>query len=644
MESPTSRANPRDYAYDLETYPNVILFYFIHIATGTEYLFEYSYRRNDVPALLTFLQYLHDNDCRGVGFNNEGFDYPIIHHLLCFPDSTVKDLYDKALAIIECDDRFYHTVREPYFKQIDLYKIHHFDNPAKLTSLKMLEFVMRSDTIQELPYKPGSLLLPGQIDELIKYNRKDVIETIEFYQHSQKEIAFREQLSERYDRDFMNHNDTRIGKDYFVMKLGRDACYDRNGPKQTHRGPIPVADIILPYVRFERPDFNRILDWLRGQHIVDTKNAFKDLHTVVDGFRFDFGTGGIHGSIESQAVHGDLIDVDVKSYYANLAIINRLYPYHLGERFCDIYDEIYKERIQYPSKTAENFMLKQALTGVYGNSNSTYSPFYDPLFTMSITINGQLLLCMLAEQLMKTSRLIQVNTDGVTVQTTADIKPVCEWWERLTGLTLEYALYSRMWIRDVNSYIAEYAESGELKKKGAYAHVLEWHKNHSALVVPKAAEAVLVRGVSIEHAVYGHPDLMDFMLRTNVRKPSRLELDGRQIQNISRYYIATRGGPLVKIMPPTPKQVRHYHEVFMIKLTSGELVDYAELDSKKHYSLVRKGWVTDAQRVINAPERRFSINAGRQVIECNDIKDFRPELIDYDWYCIEVDKLVRYAL
>jgi len=45
-------------------------------------------------------------------------------------------------------------------------------------------------------------------------------------------------------------------------------------------------------------------------------------------------------------------------------------------------------------------MLKLALNGTFGDSNNIYSVFYDPQFTMAITVNGQLMLCMLAERLM----------------------------------------------------------------------------------------------------------------------------------------------------------------------------------------------------------------------------------------------------
>ena len=56
---------------------------------------------------------------------------------------------------------------------------------------------------------------------------------------------------------------------------------------------------------------------------------------------------------------------------------------------------------------------------------------------------------------------------------------------------LEQATYQKMCIRDVNNYIGQYL-NGKVKRKGCYEYEQEWHQNHSALVVPKVAEKVLL--------------------------------------------------------------------------------------------------------------------------------------------------------
>jgi hypothetical protein len=609
-----------DYVFDIETYPNVFTLAVEHAEAPLHWMFEISDLRNDSRQIVEFLQFLKETDSRMVGFNNLGFDYPVIHTLIRMGQSDANTLYQKAMAIINAQDedggRWMHSVKpsDQFVAQIDLFKIHHFDNRARATSLKVLEFNMRSASIEDLPFPVGTVLNREQIEVLKSYNKHDVAQTKAFYYHTLDMIHFREELTRKYARDFMNHNDTKIGKDYFTMKLEEAgvACYDfgpsGRTPRQTKRPVIALKDAILPWINFEHPEFNRVMNWLKAQTITETKGVFTDLTATVNGFTFVFGLGGIHGSVESEVIESDgehiIVDLDVTSYYPNLAITNGFHPAHLGKEFVSIYKHLFEQRKQYPKKSAESAMLKLALNGVYGDSNNQFSVFYDPLFTMSITLNGQLLLCLLAEGLMHIPglRLIQVNTDGLTVRVPRANKMLVDLaraaWQSRTGLNLEEAVYKAMMIRDVNSYIGVF-EDGSTKRKGAYEYKVGWHQNAGGLVVPKVAEKVLVDGAPIRETVEQWPDIMDFMLRTKVPRSSHLaiEWEGQQpqkIQNITRYYIAKGGGRLFKYMPP--------------------------LKGKTEW-------------------RKIGVESGWGVQVCNDIGDAGKSPVDFDYYVREVEKL-----
>jgi hypothetical protein len=511
------------------------------------------------------------------------------------------------------------------------------------------------------------MLEPDQIDTLVSYNWHDVDETEKFYIESLDRIAFREELSKKYNRNFMNHNDTKIGKDYFIMELERripGSCYDmssgRRAPRQTWRNSIPLRDVILPMVQFEQPEFNRILEWFKAQTITETKGVFKDLSATIDGFQYDFGVGGIHGSVESQTVRSDdeyvVSDFDVKSYYPSLAIANKLYPEHLSENFCDIYEDVFNQRQQHAKGTAENAMLKLALNGVYGDSNSKYSPFYDPAYTMSITINGQLLLCMLAEQLIKTPGLsmVQINTDGLTVRyprTYRDhVYSVCEWWQQVTRLILEDVDYSAMYIRDVNNYVAVSVD-GAVKRKGAYEYKLDWHQNFSQLVVPKAVEAYLLHGTPVEQFIRNHSDPHDFTLRTKIPRSDQLMFNETEpLQRITRYYVSTNGGTLTKVAPPKAGfQVGQWKRAN--GLTDGFYTGViAELQSQgSHTGDVDVTGLPWDERINTKNRskyeiRRTGIEVGKKVTVCNNMNDFNRSTVDYTHYINEAMKLIRPVL
>jgi len=609
-----------DWIYDIETYPNVFTLAVEHADAPIRLMFEISDWRNDSREIVAFLLLLKESGARMVGFNNLGFDYPILHMLIRMGHSDAKTLYQKAQSIIASQDgdesRWVHLVKltDQFVTQLDLFKIHHFDNKARSTSLKALEFNMRADNIEDLPFKVGTVLTREQVEVLKKYNQHDVSMTKAFYHKSLDMIHFREELTRNYARDFMNHNDTRIGKDYFIMKLEEAgvACYDYsvNGrtPRQTKRQVIHLGDAILPWIIFEQSEFTRVLNWLKDQSITETKGVFTDITATINGFTFVFGLGGIHGSIESEVVESDdehvIIDLDVTSYYPNLAITNGFHPAHLGKEFVSIYKHLFEQRKQYPKKSAESAMLKLALNGVYGDSNNQFSVFYDPLYTMTITLNGQLLLCLLAEGLMTIPglRLIQVNTDGLTVRVPRKMKVMVDMvraaWQERTGLNLEEVVYRAMMIRDVNNYIAIY-EDGGTKRKGAYEWKVGWHQNAGGLVIPKVAEKVLVEGAPIRQTVRQWPDIMDFMLRTKVPRSSYLAIEWgdqqpQQLQNTTRYYVAEGGGRLFKWMPP--------------------------LKGKQEW-------------------RKIGVESGWGVQPCNDIRDAGRLPIDFDYYIREVEKL-----
>lgn len=647
---------PGDIEYDIETFPNVFCIGLLHRGTGQRWYFEVSPWRNDMYSFCRFLDTLSQQSCRMIGFNNVGFDYPVIHFIYQNQrvGITASDIYDKAMSIINAPQnaRFAHMVWESDWlvPQIDLFKIHHFDNVARATSLKVLEFNMRMDNIEDLPFPVGTELTEEQAQVLRDYMWHDIAATHQFCDESADQIRFREELTAKYGKNFMNHNDTKIGKDYFIMRLEEvnpGCCYATVDGKrrmvQTQRDRIDLAEVVFDYVQFDQPEFQRILTWFKSQVITETKGVFKDISCTINGFQFDFGTGGIHGSIESAIVYSDhywiVEDWDVASYYPNLAIANKLSPAHLGDTFCEIYKDVYEQRRGYAKGTAENAMLKLALNGVYGDSNNQYSPFYDPQYTMSITINGQLLLCMLAEKLMQMTELqmVQINTDGLTVRYPRHFQPwvhsVCKWWEELTGLELESAVYSRMFIRDVNNYLAEY-EGGKVKRKGAYEYDLGWHQNHSALVVAKAAEAALVRGEDVRHFIENHDDIMDFMLRTKVPRNSTLEWGGEQVSNIVRYYISDNGKPLEKVMPPAgpagqykkangvPQWMYDEHHA-----TSQEWNDRIHTKNKSVYE-----------------ERRTGINTGWTVTICNNLPahEWMGYVdLNHEWYIKEAEKLVK---
>jgi hypothetical protein len=701
--SSQAHVNPRDYGYDIETYPNCFTMRVIHIATDTRWRFEISEFVDDSVALIAFVMQLKACNARGVGYNNVGFDYPVLHRIVMGQMNDPRAIYDLAMRLIKGskDEKFALQVwdNERLFEQLDLIMVWHYnkENPVtgtEPTSLKALEIAMRMDNVDDLPFPVGTVLNREQIEALHAYNEHDVIATIFFYVRSLTQIKLREELSVTFGKSFMNHSNTKMGGDILIHECEKAGIefYDYVGrtkhKRQTIRASINLSECIFPYVKFERPEFEAVRAYLASKTITETKGVFTGLNAEVDGLKYYFGTGGIHASVESRIFESNathqIIDVDVASFYPNLAIQNKLHAYHLGVAFCDAYEGVYKTRKTYKKGSAENAAYKEALNANYGNSNNAFSVFLDPKFTMSITLNGQLLLCMLVEQLIKVPGLemIQANTDGVTYfcprEYIEHTRALCKWWEQLTKLELEEAQYKRMFIRDVNSYIAEY-DGGKLKRIGAYAHErmdenpgtreVPYGKDPSQLIVPKAAEAALVRGEDIRTFIMNHADDYDFMCRAKVPRSNRLvmrwpEYDAEmELNSIIRYYVSNDGGTLVKIAPPTGEigtwkratkvsdtlynQVIAELRAWVDNLDATGGIPSANSISYEGviYELDSSGIPWDerihTKNRSKHDKREMGIAVGWRVTDCSNVKNFDRSTVNYDYYVEQAEKLVK---
>jgi len=663
--------------YDIETFPNVFTLNLEWLFEDQNITYEISTRRDDRAELLATFDWLRQCQIPMIGFNNLGFDYPVIHFLYQNRFATIADLYIKAMSIIKSADRFGHMIwpNERFAPQVDLFKIHHFDNRAKTTSLKALQVNMRAQTVVESAVPFGALVSDCDIDgSLIPYNVHDVRQTKQFAHYSLPAMEFRASLVDQFGPDVMNYNDTKIGEKMLEQRIGEDICYDRSSgrkePRQTYRSQIALRDIIFPYVQFSNPEFQRIhrfmleqtlkpddLD-MSDQPVIITKGVFTDLHATVGGLTFHFGTGGVHASVDAQVIHATdewlIRDIDVAALYPSIAIVNNLAPAHLGEAFVQPYSRIPLERKQHAKGTYMNAALKLAANGAWGKSNSKFSAFYDPQYAMTIPINGQLLICMLVEQLVDVPslNLIQVNTDGVTYRVHRDFEPlaaaVCRAWEQITRLTLEDADYRSMWIRDVNNYVAETLD-GKFKLKGAYwtpdadpakyadsisnASPPSWHKDLSNLVSIRAAVAAMTKGIDPEQFIRQHSDPFDFMCRAKASGGAYLLHGDRRVQSTFRYYVSTDGAPLVKMQPPSGGHV------------VGEWKRAPKITKAEYDRVMRETGGEWDERVCTKAKSRYEvqkigIESGWLVRDVCDASEFSFGDVDYAWYVAEARKLI----
>lgn len=568
--------------YDLEVFPNFFSYTGINVQTGEIKQYLVYSDTNQIPELLFHLMSISVM----VGFNNLNYDYPILHFLITnlkflnklTPEEITERIYNESQRIIN-EEYSQISDKDTHISQVDLYRIHHFDNRAKRTSLKDLEIVMEFDKVEDLPFSFTHIVSDYEVPKILEYNLNDVKATKMFYEKSLEAIRLRQQLGKEFGLNLINYNDPKIGAEIFGDIISKEADISLYELKKlrTNRSYIDLKECILPYVSYTSKEFKDILHKISNTKITQTKGSLE--HSVVyKGFKYDFGTGGIHGCIKAGVYTPNDNEViktcDVTSLYPNLAIKNNFYPKHLGKIFVTIYDKVYviRERAKGDYKrqlsagfkddkaNAINEGLKLALNGVYGKSNDQYSFFFDPKFTMQITINGQLLLTMLAERLSDAGfKMLMINTDGLECIVPKDqidkYHQICFEWQELTKLNLEFDEYKKMIIRDVNNYIAVYSNN-KTKYKGTFELDKLPHKDPSNKITTIALSKYFVDGIPIEQTIKNHTNIFDFCKRfkatqgwhselRTATKDSKLIID--KCQKTNRYYISNKGGTYLKI-------------------------------------------------------------------------------------------------
>lgn len=639
--------------FDLEVYRNFFSAVFMDFTTKKTYTFVIWKHRNDLKKMIRFIKGVKDHEFFLVGFNSISYDGQILERIRdkfmefihMSSDEITNDLKETSDTVIGYTDeeRYLHLI--PEWKQslqhLCLLKINNYDNRAKRTSLKWLEFTMRFHNIDSLPIHHDSLIdTEEEVEAMLKYNLNDVEATHEFFTRVRFEIDLRLQLSQEFGLNLHNASEPRMAREilgkFLIDSLGirRSELKDM----RTYRNHLIGRDLIFDYVTFRDPVLIKVKQFLQNLewNPYDTKENNYGLKKIEKIFKFHtiskmaVGVGGIHGCIRPGVYESSpewfIHDWDVESYYPNLGIKNKVYPEHLSTVFCDVNEQLFNDRKKIDKKNPVNYIYKIILNSAYGLSMERNNYLHDPKYTFTITFNGQLLLLKAGEMLKEQIPGIvfyQFNTDGITMgyhpKYEAKVRAVFAKWEKVTKLKMEDKFYKKMIIKDVNNYIAV-DDKDVIKRKGAafiYSQKPEdkevfYHKNPSALVVAKAVEAYFVHGIDYRTFIENHEDIFDFCLGVKVKRDFDLYQHGYQKsksriikrridQKVVRYYVSHH--------PTAFKKVYKMHAK-----KAGQTVDLVSGTNQTYYNVHTPG-VPIADYKI---DYRYYIMRARKIVDAID--------------------------
>lgn len=521
--------------YDFEVYPKLWTVTIINPMTGEETAIV-----NDVKKLKQHYE-LHKNEIY-VGFNSRHYDDWIFKALLCGFSAWEMNQW-----IIQKNRKGFE-----FSSLLNKVKLISFDCMIGFNGLKTLE-AFSGMSIQEtkIPFDYEGEFTPEMIQEVLEYNRYDVMATIKVFSERKSEFDSYMGLIKLFD----------LPLHYISKSKAQLSAIILGAKRNKHKDEYDIS--LPPTMRIEK--YQEVVDYFNNDWDYDTK-----LEIDIAGVPHVYGTGGIHGAIPNYFGEGEFLHVDVNSYYPSLML---RYPSFCMSRTgasVEKFQGIYDNRIMFKKMgDPRQGALKIVLNSTYGAMKDKFNALYDPRSANNVCIFGQLLLTDLIERLEGHCQLIQSNTDGLIVKLHGNEKEViaiCKEWEERTGMGLGYDRITKVVQKDVNNYLAVF-ENGKVEAKGAYVKDLN-NLDYDLAIVNEALRGYLLHGIPVERTINACEDFRKF------QKVVKLSSKYRWVEHEYGYHLSytPRGKRIVNYERTTRYENKAYRVFASKDVNDGRLL------------------------------------------------------------------------
>lgn len=459
-----------------------------------------------------------------------------------------------------------------------------------------------------IPNQFDRYIIPEWIPHLLHYNKNDDFIVCEIVRLFIDEIKLRYNISHSYNVDVLSSSRSDIADKLFIKfysEMSGLQPYQWRG-KQTIRTKMSFNKIIFPFIEFKTDYMKKILEDMRKVVITSTsKDSFK-VDITINKLNYTVATGGIHSQDPPRDLRSRLIKVDnpstgeqeedtitntslianpslytddsyeyvhsdAASFYPSLMVEYNIAPAHLNETIFVKLVKYLKDTRVTAKHSKEEFIdgipreilaqaLKIVINSIYGKFNYEYGDTYDRICTLKTTINGQLILLMLCEELeLNGIEVVSANTDGIVIKlykTKVDtyLKIIRD-FQLKTRLSFDSEEYLAYIDRDVNNYIAQEI-NGKISFKGAMnpnMYITDLKNGYDMPIVAKAVYEYLINGIGLWDTIYSSHNILDFCKTQNIGRQFHVgytEKYGDEVidsQRNVRYYISNNGVILYKI-------------------------------------------------------------------------------------------------
>ena len=600
--------------YSIECYRNFFCYTGYDYTHDCYYQFSIGCGKNDIVNLHKHLL----SNIMQIGFNNLCIFYPVLHNFIQnftyykqSPPDYVASIMKMFLDDIIQQDGTFIKDGEKYIRQIDLFRILHYNNKSRATSLSDIKFHLGMNIIP----KPNiETVMPGDVYDILLHSTNNtqaivglfntvIGKTNNPYYKDRNIIQMRFNIKNKLNIPCINYSDSKLGEQIVIYSYCRKKNIEPSSVKElrTNRYFIDFSECV-PNLEFINNDFNKLKSYYSNFKMTDP-NEKPEYKIHINNIVLSFGAGGIHSNSNSSKYISDdeytYLDLDISGYYPSIICKLGIHPSHFDSDFTEIYkSEILEPRFKELDKDNPNLTIvetfKKACNSCFGKMGDPDSPLYDYLAFYKTVVGAQFYTAYWIDKLTELFDIdfVFVNTDGMLIKVKRcnldNIISFNNSFSNTEGFRIKQKVVHRLFVKDINNYVLQYAD-GTYKTKGLFEFYKEFHKDPSSKIVSIALFNYFIKDIPFERTIKEWKYINEFCIRIKSRSNSKTFYNNQEIFKTNRYYVSTNSSNnLFKDVKGNKEPINSlYHQTLLNKITSRYSSDY-DIDFRYYIQECRK--------------------------------------------------------
>lgn len=527
------------------------------------------------------------------------------------------------------------------------------DNDYKLYWADVRFKGISANGLNSLIDKWDRYILPEWIPDTMHYNENDVFIVCEMVRLYINEVKLRYGLSKSYGVDVLSSSRSDVANVLFTKFYSEFSglSYKQWGRQKTERTAMAFKRVIIDDIKFRTPQLQALLEDMKKVvvHSVSKDSFVREVK--LGKLVYTIATGGLHSQdtpreLRSKCIANDsstgkispvdkdwsnltddsyiYVHFDISSFYPRIMVTRRVAPKHLDESvFVKLVEWVMNTRLSakrsidpiidgIPKELLAD-ALKIVINSIYGKLGFEYGDLLDKLAVLKVTINGQLMIMMVCEDLeLNDIEVASANTDGIVVKLykrdKAKFEAIVDAWKIATNLEADSEEYEMYINRDINNYfVREF--NGKMLYKGAlhptmYANDLS--KGYDMPVIAQAVVNYFTDNKPVLESLYDCRNILDFCKTQNVGKQYHVEsIQGNvrtQLQRFIRFYIGNIGASLEKVnnTAKTKSSLAAGKKSIILNTLDDQSIEFRDINYKYYYD--------EAMKIINPIKLGISPN------------------------------------